>query len=292
MSTYLISTRAIENNSFLNEPGATHYLYIPDSEDTIQTSHVIQAQQTLSASKVWLSKIADHHPDNIVIYVHGYNYCHEQLLHHLRIFQKELTNKGFKGIVIGFDWPSAKNLVNYIEDRMDAKKCAAKLIQDCILPILQYQKVNIHLLAHSTGAYIVKKAFEQTQNISHTQYKLDKIIFFAGDVSQQEIKQEPTKSMILTHCNVLINYSNQKDEALEAANSIRLGLAPRVGQVGLAKGMPPICINKSFTAHFKKIAVHGPNKILDPIDYAYFSHMWYFEDPIWLQDIANTFQEA
>ena len=288
MSTYLISVRAIENNSFLNKPGATHYLHIPDSAAIIETTHIIEAQSTHNAAEIWLSKIADHHSENIAVYVHGYNYCHEQLLYHLRVFNKELTDKGFKGIVIGFDWPSAKLLVNYIEDRMYAKKCAAKLIEDCIWPLLQHKKVNLHLLAHSTGVYIVKQAFKQTQDIAHERYKLDRIVFFAGDVSQQEINKEPIKSMILNHCEALINYSNQKDEALEAADSLRLGLAPRIGQVGLAKKMSQKCTNKSYTAYFRKIAIHGPNKIFDPIHYAYFTHMWYFEDHIWLQDIANT----
>ncbi len=34
-----------------------------------------------------------------------------------------------------------------------------------------------------------------------------------------------------------VNYYNKKDEALEAANSIRFGLAPRIGQIGMVKNI-------------------------------------------------------
>lgn len=295
MSTYLMSVRAIENNSFLNEPGKTHYLYVPDNAATIETSHIIHSKKSQSAGEIWISKIFGHKPDNIAVYVHGYNYSHSQLLHHLRIFKKGLTANGFSGVVVGFDWPSAKVLVNYIEDRIDAKKSAARLLQDCIWPIMRHHhQVPIHIIAHSTGAYIVKQAFDQTENTFdsvNTPYYLEKIIFFAGDIAQKKFYNSPDKNLILKHCKTFINYYNKKDEALEAANAIRLGLSPRIGQIGLLKNMSLNCCNKNFTHHYNKISVNAPNKIFDPIDYAYFTHMWYFEDAFWLKDLTSELLE-
>jgi esterase/lipase superfamily enzyme len=54
--------------------------------------------------------------------VHGYNNSQETVLKRQRKLQRGLERNGFDGVVVSFDWPSANNVLNYLEDRRDAKK--------------------------------------------------------------------------------------------------------------------------------------------------------------------------
>ena len=58
---------------------------------------------------------------DIVFYVHGYNNSQGTVLERQRKLQRGLERNGFDGVVVSFDWPSADNVLNYLEDRHDAK---------------------------------------------------------------------------------------------------------------------------------------------------------------------------
>jgi esterase/lipase superfamily enzyme len=59
---------------------------------------------------------------DIMVYVHGYNNSQETVLKRQRKLQRGLERNGFDGVLVSFDWPSANNVLNYLEDRHDAKK--------------------------------------------------------------------------------------------------------------------------------------------------------------------------
>ncbi len=295
MATYLLSVRKIENDDFTNEPGIPHYLVIPDESKEIETEHILHGTSTKTAAQIWIRQLLELNPKNIVIYIHGYNYSHDQMLLHLRKFNTDLIAHGFDGVVVGFDWSSAKELINYFEDRSDARTSAYNLFKDLAWLFANQQqnihKPSLHLLAHSTGAFIVQRAFLLTRNAACTpeeaNFKFSNIVFFAGDIALNSIENIPSEDYIFTHCERFINYYNIHDQALKSSNIIRLGLAPRAGQKGLANNMPDNCIDVNCQVHFDKIAINAPDKFLHPIDYAYFTHMWYFEDQVWLRHLAS-----
>ena len=58
---------------------------------------------------------------DIVFYVHGYNNSQKTVLERQRKLQRGLESNGFAAVVVSFDWPSADNVLNYLEDRHDVK---------------------------------------------------------------------------------------------------------------------------------------------------------------------------
>ena len=143
---------------------------------------------------------------DILVFIHGYNNDQQVVLERHRQLKKDLKASGYKGAVISFDWPSASSTLNYLEDRSDAKKTALKLVDDCIkLFTITQQKgceLNVHLLAHSTGAYVIREAFDDAddrKSIASTNWSVSQIAFIGADVSSKSMAERDSKSVSYTH---------------------------------------------------------------------------------------------
>ncbi len=73
----------------------------------------------------------------MLVFIHGYNNSHEIIMQRHRTLKKNLKEKGFKGLLVSFDWPSADHPLNYLEDRSDAKATA---LQPKIAERQRYEK--------------------------------------------------------------------------------------------------------------------------------------------------------
>lgn len=77
--------------------------------------------------------------------------------------KEDLLALGFKGVVVSFDWPSDDKTLAYLSDRHRAKDAAFRLVSDGIAYLSVEQtptcSINIRVLGHSTGAYVIRKAF-------------------------------------------------------------------------------------------------------------------------------------
>ena len=152
----------------------------------------------------------------------------------------DLYAQGFKGVVVSFDWPSDDKTLAYLPDWHRAKATAFKLVSDGITYLSKQQTptctTNIHVLGHSTGAYVIREAFDDADDtgLQNSSWNVSQIIFAAGDVSSgsMSINKSDTES-IYRHCVRLTNYCSKYDEALDLSNVKRVGVAPRVGRVGL-----------------------------------------------------------
>ena len=171
MPDYLISARKLRRGNFSAEPGPTRFLKSPDDEVPVPT-HAIRR-------KLWVEDVmtsAHTHQDpstgedcgDILVFVHGYNTSPADVIDRHRTLRRDLANKGFEGAVVSFDWPSDDRAINYLEDRSDAKKTALTLVDDCItlLAATQFRgcKINLHVVAHSMGAYLVREAFDDADD--------------------------------------------------------------------------------------------------------------------------------
>lgn len=75
----------------------------------------------------------------------------------------------------------------------------------------------------------------------------------------------------------------RSDRAPKCSNVKRLGVAPLAGRVGLPENFPFKAVGVVCGARFLK--VHPTtNPVVDPI-----SHGWYFDDLVFLEDLAFTF---
>ena len=288
---YIYTVRSVRNGAFSNEPGANHFLAVPPGTNVPTPDHRIKktdwVKQIIEASK--------HGPQDdgpvgdIVLYVHGFNTSQEGMLERQRLLRQGLEAHGFEGIVISFDWPSASSALNYLEDRTDAKMTALRLVDEGISSFAALQTpdchINLHLLAHSMGGYVVREAFDDADDrpaVAGRSWSVSQVMLLSGDVSASSMMAGQSKSSSLyRHCVRLTNYFNPFDNVLTLSNVKRVGVSPRVGRVGIPEEIPSQAVNVNTGNHYQ---AHEAN--FDHLDYA--GHTWYFHDRTLMEDLMHT----
>ncbi len=198
MTDYIVCVRNIEKGEFGNEPGTTYFLAVPANKANITVGHKISKKSEWFKT-VLKNAVAGKDDDgneygDILVFIHGYNNSQQTMLKRHRQIKQSLKKRGFKGEVVSFDWPSADRALNYLEDRSDAKQTAIKLVDDCIkaFSIMQEDscQINVHLLAHSTGAYVVREAFDDADDrpsVAASNWTVSQIMFIGADVSAKSL---------------------------------------------------------------------------------------------------------
>jgi len=196
-------------------------------------------------------------------------------------------------VVVGFDWPAATSALNYLEDRMDAKTTAFRLVSEGIANFARMQRsdcyLNLDSLAHSTGASVVREAFDDADDrpgVAQQCWSVRQVMLLSGDVSAGGMAEGASKSSSLyRHCVRLTNYSNPFDNVLSLSDIERIGVAPRVRRVGLPVLRPGKAVEVNCGAHFEanKAGYAG---------LAYPAHTFWFHDAVVLEDILHTIRGA
>ena len=311
MTNYVISVRNIKNSktgqsSFGNEPGITRYLEVPDNEMPQADKHQIPQKEWLKLvleraevgkyPKDSQSPVSEYAYGDILIFVHGYNNSIEDVMHRHNLLQKRLKEQGYKGAIVSFDWPSATRTLGYMEDRADAKATANKLVKDGIALLARNQiaqdrnkcDIDIHLLGHSTGAYVIREAFyeaNQNRSISRINWQVSQLIFIGGDIARKSLSISDSKSQALfKHAIRITNYQNPFDSALKMSNVKRLGTEPRIGRVGLPSDAPENIVNvnvgKFWSSLDKQESEASGN----------WSHPWHFDNETFAKDLFFTIE--
>ncbi|MEO6833254.1 MAG: alpha/beta hydrolase, partial [Chitinophagaceae bacterium] len=148
--------------------------------------------------------------------------------------------------------------------------------QDC--------RINVHLLAHSTGAFVVREAFsyaDDANKIHSTAWMVSQLCFISGDVSSSSMADDSAVgASIYEHCIRFTNYHNPYDVALALSNVKRAGFGNRVGRIGLPALVPPSAVDVDCGSYFKSIC----DRSKDP----FYSHSWYFTDDLFMYDLFHT----
>jgi pimeloyl-ACP methyl ester carboxylesterase len=298
MSDYLLTVRAISNGAFTDSPGeATTFLKLEDADtapfdpgksvpaDDWIRDVVSQVVKTTDATGVLRG--------DVLVYIHGYNNSMEEVLKRHRILKHDLPDHGFAGMVISFDWPCYTSALAYVADREKAKVTAFRLVRDCIWRVARMQSqldcdVNVHLLAHSTGAYVVQEAFDDADDrnaINAINWTVSQIALISGDVSSNSMAEGDTDTeSIYRHCVRLTNYSNGHDEVLQISNIKRVGIEPRVGRIGLPATAPASAVNVDCSQYYAASVAPGAPGAAGITT----SHSWQFGDPVFTEDLAQT----
>lgn len=282
-------------NKFGNEPGDTTFLSTPDDVE-------IDPSQSISRTK-WVKAIIEDatHSTNeatgkptgdILVFIHGYNSGQEIILKRHKKLKSDLKQTGYMGVVISFDWPSAQHALNYLEDRDDAKDTSRRLRDDCISLFSSQQvqgcEINVHLLGHSTGAYVIRQAFTDADEktiIRDKPWTVSQIALIAGDISAKSVRKVDHRSKSLyRHCVRLTNYQNPYDSILKLSDTKRLGLSPRVGRVGLPNDAHEKAVNVNCGPYFKNLNEE------DSEYYGSFKHSWHIGDKVFTKDLFYTLQ--
>lgn len=301
MNSYILCVRSktSDGNGFSASLGSASYLAVPETDEVPLPSH------KLGGVREWLDAIvAQAAPDNtkpgdemdVVFFVHGYNTDAEESLKRQRLVETELRNRGFACVVVGFDWPTGGSVALYAYDRFEAQHTAAALVKAGIIPFTRYSAsgcpVNVHLMAHSMGGFVVREAFRSINKgrdaTLSNDWRIGQVVLFAADVSSACFELGHSEmTPVFDHCGRLTNYFSGYDEALGVSNVKNLDISSRVGRVGMpidtpapTKAVDVDCGPRYAAVKDRKFEViHGM-----------VSHSWYLEDACWYDDLAYTLQ--
>lgn len=293
---FVITARQRKNGTYGDDPGPSSFLFVPDGVNDINTGQSKDRDEWVRAvidgAKVTVDATGEARGD-ILVFVHGYNNTPPIVLERHRKLQSDLQGFGFNGPVVSFDWPSGDKALAYLEDRHRAKLTAFQLVSDCIELFARMQatancQLNVHVLAHSTGAYVIREAFDDAdehRGISSINWTVSQLAFIAGDVTASAMSDgDADAESIYRHCIRLTNYSNPFDEVLQISNVKRAGLEPRVGRVGLPSTAPAKAVNVNCGEYYQSmIQQRDPATIIGSK-----SHSWYFGDLVFTRDLAET----
>ncbi len=309
LSNFVISVRNLVKDSrgeaaFGNDPGPTRYLVVPDGETPHPLRHKTAAGAWVRAlveratcgthADQGKSPVAGYAYGDILVFVHGYNNSMADVMHRHDLLQKRLRAHGFRGAVVSFDWPSANLTLNYLEDRADARATAIRLVQDGIAVLARNQlaqdrnkcDIDVHLLGHSTGAYVIREAFyeaDHTRSLSRINWQVSQIALIGADIPQQALSAADGKSQALfRHAIRITNYQNPFDSALKASNVKRLGTAPRAGRVGAPDDAPANVVNVNVGPYWRTLDPSASDAAGN------WSHSWHFDDPAFSEDLFHT----
>lgn len=296
MPDFVISVRNVKKDgTFGTEPGPTKFLKVP-SNQLPRPSHDVSrdewVQDVMKEAANGTDPVTDNPRGDILIFIHGYNNDASAVMWRHRRLRKDLREKKYEGAVVAFDWPSNDVGINYLEDRSDARQTSIRLVDDGIRLFAVTQQngcdINVHLLAHSTGAYVIREAFDDADDrrgIAATNWSVSQIMFIGADVSSKSMSEHDSKSSsIYRHCVRLTNYQNPYDSVLKLSNIKRVGVAPRVGRIGLPESVPQKAVNVNCGPFFSKLK-KGKKRVSH---IGGWDHSWHIGNGRFAKDLAAT----
>ena len=287
--SFVVTARRLRGGAFTAEPGKSRFLVVP-ADGSIEPSNAVSRKRwtdaVISAGHTHQDPHTGDDCGDITVLVHGYNTSPGDSLSLHRRLSRGLDDAGFRGALVSFDWPSDDRAINYLEDRTDAKLTAIRLVDDCISLLVSARyarcRINVHVIAHSMGAYVVREAFDDADDrprLAANNWTVSQLCLVAGDVSSASLAAGDARSRSLyRHCTRLTNYSNAYDRALKLSNVKRVGVAPRAGRRGLPAAAPAKASNVDCSEYFHEN--HGESGDI--------GHSWYFDDPGFVQDLAAS----
>jgi len=295
MSDYfVISARDVRKGAFRAEPGRLRYLRVPASA-LPEPAHEVPV-------KAWFQEVrdlADGMPDStvseggqVLIFVHGYNNDAQVIRQRQQRLAEDLGTEQWRGVVVSFDWPSANSTLNYLEDRHDAAAVAGLLVQGGVRPLAVGQaggcRTNVHLIGHSTGAFVIMEAFAQAEKqgeIFKSDWRVAQTVFIGGDVGSSSLAADSEwATPMYRRIMRLTNYQNPYDHVLGISNAKRLGTSPRAGRVGLPRDAHPKSVNVDCGPYFETL---DPKK---QTFFGTFAHSWHIGNRVFARDLALTLE--
>lgn len=271
--------------TFTDNPGVTRYLMLPSKKKGAKKGQIVQREK-------WIKGVlAEAKSDDILIYVHGFNTTHNDMLRRHRKIRKGLKKKGYRGAVISFDWPSDGKIANYNKDLADAQEVCAQLVVDGIVPLLEAKpQTRIHILAHSMGSLVVRHGFTKTADVkvgNSANWKIHQVLLVAADLDAKSFTAgNPKFKSLVARCAQLTNYYSWADEVLNASNWLYWGgNQPRLGFEGAPDAAPSVAVDIYCQKYYITHKDSYP-------DSASQSHTWYFDEPFFYEDASHVLADV
>ncbi|CAN5680442.1 alpha/beta hydrolase [soil metagenome] len=214
----------------------------------------------------WLDAIPG---TNILVFVHGFGNLAGDVVSRHKSIKGNLPG----GVtLVSFDWPSGdKTFMAYQHDKNNAKLTAANLMTDCLQLLLKkFKPANIHLFAHSMGAYVTENAFQSSQPL-----KINHVLMAAADVDRKNYQAgSALLANFLGKCADLTAYVSADDQALQESEKLPInkGAVP-LGLKGFPDAtVPGACWGIECTKYYEAFPSQFDPKPVPPGE---FSHVWY-----------------
>ncbi|APE42361.1 hypothetical protein BOO69_02220 [Sulfitobacter alexandrii] len=217
----------------------------------------------------------------ILFYVHGFNTSQTTMLDRQAALERGVRRHGFRGAVVGFDWPSDGNVLAYDSDRTDAKKVAPYLVTEVIgLFLNETPRFKMHVLAHSMGAYLALRGFSGVGDAPGARkWGVDQVVFAAADIDTEWMRQGAWGSLVMARrASRLTNYYNNNDAVLQLSGDFINGGRRRAGRKGLPDLVATDQVDVDATRRYAAFPQKG----------AQISHRFYFDDDTFFRDVALT----
>lgn len=277
----VFTRRAFHNGTFTSGIAAlSRYGRIDTAGGALRFNMLTQPQ--------WFSDLDRQSGDgSILIAVHGYNTSQSRFLARLVDLEGRLRAAGFRGALLGYDWPSLSMPLRYRADRRIAKAIAPFLVQDGILPLLaQAPRPRLHMLAHSMGCYLVLKALAQFGDGAGSPKWLDQVLFTAADVNDAMMQRGAAGTLLLDNrARRFTHYYNPLDDVLAVPGRIINGGNARSGRLGMSSPRYPSQHDVSCQAQFRRDARGTAGSDFDNM---LLSHGWWFDNDGFVTDAALT----
>lgn len=288
---YFFTARRRSGDEYTDKMGTVRYLAVPENASHITPSHEVGNSATWFNQVQHESGVTDTKMGNVVFFVHGFNTKqHEMRARHKKIVAG-LEAQGFDGVVISYDWPSDGTALGYASDRSDARGAANFLLDKGIKEFARRQTadctINLHILAHSMGCFVVREAFDYADDnhaVAQTSWSVSQVALVAADISAKSMtKGSSQSSSLYRHSVRQTNYYSPLDEILSISNVKRVGVARRLGRVGLPDDHSETAVNLYCGEYFRSNK-HQFDSGLSV------SHTWYFDSPRFYEDLFHTLE--
>lgn len=286
--SYMITLRNADGGSGVGNP---RYLTIDDA--TGQTQEAASGADWAKAILGGFPKKQDftgtkRRSGDILFLVHGFNVSHDDALKFHHKCREALQNLGWQGQLISYDWPSDGLVFAYLPDRANARASASALVQSAITLLESTQQqdcaVNVHVMAHSMGAFVTQQAFTWSYQDVPPGWKVGQVLLVAGDVDATVFSAgNASATAFVGHAGRLTSYSNSYDKALLVSNVKRAGFAARVGRVGLPGDSPAVMVGVDCSDLFEAT----DSSLLDNLSPTE-THSFYFDRLEFWRDVVLT----
>src|SRR5690349_4613654 len=116
---FVITIRKAKDGSFGGDAGPTQMLLVPPGENAPRPEHKVDRKAWMNSLLDSFDLVGEVRKGKLLAYVHGYNNSPQEVLTRHRRMARTLSDAGWVGTVISFDWPSEQHTMKYLEDRRE-----------------------------------------------------------------------------------------------------------------------------------------------------------------------------
>ncbi|MBU0491630.1 MAG: alpha/beta fold hydrolase [Chloroflexi bacterium] len=281
---YLISLRkdvdgGVPGPDISDAKQTTTYIRLDDQKP----SYLLTGDDVVPTPTTWAEQVkAAANGGPVIVFVHGYNNSATKLVETHNKLNRELAIAlgGRPFCLVSFDWPTDDKGDTYFHDRRNAEASAPHLRPDCLDPLAG---LDVHLLGHSMGAYVIQLACSEPAS-----WQINHLILAAADVKASDLATSADSlTHLLTHCTDLTCYYSADDKAL-AVSALIPGHGPRLGRTGFTQSTTdrePQCVNIKCTPYYEANIKPDDGSALT-------SHVWYLDCADFIADLTHIITEA